>query len=311
MSRKRIWCAALALCILAAMLSGCRIDLSIGLGDLLTGEEYPDAAQYQAGAFTYRAEEITAVEVYWRSGAVTITESDEPELSVKESGGELSEEIAMHHYLDGSVLRIRFCKSGARVHVNAEDKRLSLAVPKQIELSVHTTSADIKADTLEQKSVLLSAHSGETELGAVTADEVDLSSSSGAIRADSVAAQTFRCSASSGELELGTVATGTLDCETSSGDVTVDSVTAGTAQVTTSSGSVELTLKEAPSVNIRTSSGGVDLTLAAGGAEIRHSAHSGKLRTSRPYDREGDRYVFGSGESKITVESSSGNLKIE
>ena len=58
------------------------------------------------------------VEVYWRSGEVKIVESDRPQLSVRESGGELAEDIAMHSLLEDGILRIRFCQSGAEVYVN-------------------------------------------------------------------------------------------------------------------------------------------------------------------------------------------------
>lgn len=85
--------------------------------DTLTGETYPNAEKYQTGAFTYNVADIKAVEVYWRSGEVEITESGDSELQVKESGGELSEDIAMHYLLDDGVLRIRFCKSGAKIQV--------------------------------------------------------------------------------------------------------------------------------------------------------------------------------------------------
>ena len=96
-------------------------------------------------SFTYLANEIKAVEVYWRSGEGEIIESDNAELSAKESGNELQEDTAMHYFLDDGVLRIRFCASSAKIQVNALDKHLSLEVPKGIDLSVHTTDGEIDA----------------------------------------------------------------------------------------------------------------------------------------------------------------------
>lgn len=179
--------AVLPLCLLAAMLAGCRVNISVGSGSYITGEDYPDARKYKTGAFTYAADEVKAVEVYWRSGEIALIESGASELSVSESGGELPEDTALHYLLDGGVLRIRFCGSGARILVNEADKRLRLEVPKGIDISVHTTSALLKADALEQGNILISAFSGRTELGTVTAENIDLSSSSGAIRAGSIA----------------------------------------------------------------------------------------------------------------------------
>lgn len=303
---------ALLLCTLMAMgLSGCRVNISLGTSDYLTGEEYPDASKYQAGAFTYRAEEITAVEIYWRSGEVEIIESDSPELSVSESGGNLPENTAMHCFLDGSVLRIRFCASGARIRVNTADKHLHIEIPKGIGLSVHTTSAFVKADTLEQGDILIAALSGSTELGSVTADTVDLSSSSGAIHADSLSTRILKCSASSGSVVLGAVSAGELNCSTSSGSVSMGNVVSEALRITTSSGSVKLTPIETPDAAVCTSSGLVSVVLPRNGAEISYTSVSGRLLTSSAYEQKGDLYVFGSGESRITVETSSGNLEIQ
>ena len=66
-----------------------------------------------------------------------------------------------------------------------------------------------------------------------------------------------------------------------------------------------------PSAEIYTSSGTVDLMLAKGGAEVLYTTGSGKLLTDRSYDRKGGLYVFDEGLSSITVETSSGNLKIQ
>lgn len=302
----------LLLCSLAIMmLSGCRANISVGTNDTLTGETYPNAEKYQTGAFTYSAADIKAVEIYWRSGKVEITESDNSELHVKESGGELSEDIAMHYILDDGVLRIRFCKSGAKIQVNATDKHLILEVPKGIDLSVHTTSALVKADSLNQNSILIAAFSGSTELGSITADTVDLSSSSGSICADSISAQSLKCGASSGSVGVGTVSAKTLDCNTSSGSVMIGSMVSEIVQITTSSGNVNLTLIKVPSAEIHASSGTVNLILAKGGAEIQHISSSGKLFTDRSYDCKGGLYVFDEGTSNIIVETSSGNLKIQ
>ena len=302
----------LLLCSLViAMLSGCRVNISIGTNDTLTGETYPDAEKYQAGAFTYSMADIKAVEVYWRSGEVEIIESSNSELHVCESGDELSEDIAMHYLLDDGVLRIRFCKSGAKIQVNAADKHLSLEVPKGIDLSVHMTSALVKADSLDQNNILIAALSGSTELGTVTADMIDLSSSSGSICAASLSAQSLKCSTSSGSVDIGDVLVKTLDCSTSSGGVTMGSAVSETVEIATSSGSVELTLTKVPSAEIYTSSGTICLLLAKGGAEVLYTTGSGKLLTDRAYDRKGDLYVFDEGASNVTVETSSGNLEIQ
>ncbi len=104
---------ALFLCAaLAVLLGGCRVHVPLGLGGYITGEEYPDAEKYRTGAFSYSADEISAVEVYWRCGEVEIVESDGAELAVRESGSELPEGSAMHFLLDGGAELLYASKSG-------------------------------------------------------------------------------------------------------------------------------------------------------------------------------------------------------
>lgn len=287
---KKILAMLAALAVTAGMLSGCGFRLSFGIGSFVTGESYPNGAAYQTGAFTYQAEDVQSVEIYWRSGRVELVESDKAQLSVRESGGELPEDAAMHYLLEDGTLKIRFCASNVRLRVHSNDKHLTVEVPRGVDLSVHTTSAGVKADTLEQNSILISAHSGRTELGTVNAESVWLSSNSGSIRAGSLSA-------------------GTLKGNTSSGSVRIDDLEADAADLETSSG-VDLGLSAVSQLDVHTTSGRTVLRLAEGGGTVAYTAGSGKLRTERVFEQRGDLYVFGGGESRITVDSSSGNLEI-
>lgn len=212
--------------------------------------------------------------------------------------------------LDDGVLRIRFCASGAKVRLNSTDKRLTLKIPKGIDLSIHATSALVKADALFQNDLLIAVLSGDISLGTVTANRVDLSGSSGSIQLGRLSAPSLKCRTSSGSVDLGTVSAKTLECAASSGNVVIRSVPADEVSVTTSSGRVEPALADAPSVSVRTSSGTVCAMLPEGGAEASFTSGSGSLHTDRSYTRRGDLYVFGEGATQLAVETSSGNLEI-
>ena len=79
---KKVMIGLLLCSLVITILSGWRVNISIGTNDTLTSETYPDAEKYQIGSFTYNAAGIKAVEVYWRSGEVEITESDNSELHI-------------------------------------------------------------------------------------------------------------------------------------------------------------------------------------------------------------------------------------
>lgn len=231
------------------------------------------------------------------------------------AGGEVHEPRAgrragLHSLLDDGVLRIRFCASGAKVRLNSTDKRLTLEIPKGIDLSIHATPALVKADALSQNDLLIAVLSGDISLGTVTANRVDLSGSSGSIQLGRFSAPSLKCRTSSGSVDLGTVSAKTLECAASSGNVVIRSVPADEVSVTTSSGRVELALADAPSVSVRTSSGTVCAMLPEGGAEASFTSSSRSLHTDRSYTRRGDLYVFGEGATQLAVETSSGNLEI-
>lgn len=284
----------LLLCIVTAViLSGCYFSVDFGIGNYLTGESYPDAENYETGAFTYDADEIQFLEIYWRSGKIEIIESDKDELIVSESSGEMDEDKSMMHYLlENGVLRIRFCASGAKINVVPSDKHLTIEVPKGIALSIHTTSAPVQAETLAQNSILISTYSGNMDLGSIDATDVNLSSNSGKISANHISAETLKCKASSGSVHIESLAADMVGAETGSGNVSLELISADNVEIHTSSGKTELQLPEY-------------------GAEVSYTAQNGKFHCNAAYERKGDLYVFGNGESKISVDSSGGNLNIE
>ena len=251
----RIIAVLFLLSMAAVLLSGCQYQPLLELGSLIAGESYPDAESYKTGAFSYHADEVTAVEVYWSTGAVELIESDSPELSVRESGVVLPEEAAMHSFLEDGILKIRFCESGVMVIVHPNNKRLTLELPENIDLSVYTTSAPVEAAALDQNSVLISARSGRTELGRVNAGSVSLSSSSGSICAGSIETQS-------------------LECNTFFGLVQIDDLQVETANLDTGSGGVELMLSSVSRLNIHTSSGQTVLGLPRYGAEVSYTTES-------------------------------------
>ena len=82
---KKILAMLAALAVTAGMPSGCGLRPSFGIGSFVTGESYPNEAAYQTGAFTYQADDVQSVEIYWRSGRVELVESDKAQLSVRKA----------------------------------------------------------------------------------------------------------------------------------------------------------------------------------------------------------------------------------
>ena len=73
---------------------------------------------------------------------------------------------------------------------------------KNMQLSIHSTSADVKAKHLEQEQILVATMSGDIEIGEFVAEEGDLSSGSGDITLDNMQVQEAAITTASGDVEL-------------------------------------------------------------------------------------------------------------
>lgn len=297
------------LSVMCFSLIGC--GMYFGFSDSITCEAYANSDQYTAGDFTYSAADVTVIEVSWRIGKVTLVESGAATLSVTESGKNLEPDAQVQHWLENGTLHIQFCQPG-RIDVDDKDKHLTLELPKSITLMVQSTSADISADTLEQRSVTLSTVSGDVEAGALAAGEVDISSTSGRQSLGSITADKVNLSSVSGELSVGQATVrGEISCSATSGAIRFEGLKANAADMGTVSGAVELGVLRCPSTLVDTTSGRVSLTLPANtGASVEYSSTSGDLRTSLPWTANGDLMVFGDGGYQICVGTVSGDLEI-
>lgn len=241
--KKKLLKQLLSAVLLGTLLSGCSIQQGpVGVGNSITGEVYPNADQYKTGAFTYQADTISEIEVYWRSGEVEVVESNCASLNVCESGEELDTLSVMRSMQDSDVLKIQFCASGVKINVRPEEKHLRLEIPPGIKLSIHATATNIKTTELNQERVQISVFSGNTELGAVNASSVDLSSSAGTITADAITAPEIRVNTSSGSVQLKRVISDTVDAGSTAGCFDLEILSANAVAVHTQSGFTTLTL---------------------------------------------------------------------
>ena len=218
------------------------------------GVAYPDADKYTAGGFSYNAADLSALEINWRFGQVELVESASDTLRVSESG-QLDDEMAVHWMMDNGTLRIQFGASNGRVDTDDDNKYLTVEIPKGIDIRINTASADVEADTLEQKSI---------------------------------------------------------EVKSASGDVDLENVMAERMEVTTASGDIDIDIAGSTKAEIRSAAGSVDLKLPPEGASVKYTNASGReFETRLEYREDKGRYIFGNGESQVSVELAGGTLEIE
>lgn len=268
---------------------------SFGCIAIRTINKYANADRYTAGAFTYEADKVQAVELDWAAGDVTLKQGTGT-LSVSESGGEtLSISERLHWWLDGTTLRIKYCESGFSHIIPTKDKDLTLELPENIDLKIDIASGRVRADTLTVKTLDLNTASGGVEIGTLTAREAEIDTASGGV----------------------TIGTATIerefDVDTASGGLTVDRISAQTIKIDTASGGTTLGLDKVTTVDIDAASGKITLKLfdAEAGATVRLSKLSGSFDCKIPMTAEGKDYKIGNGAIRIDIDTASGGVEIE
>ncbi|MBQ1821380.1 MAG: DUF4097 family beta strand repeat protein [Clostridia bacterium] len=280
--------------IVAVLLAGC---MFLFAGCTCSGIiRYADADKYTPGGFTYEAEKITAVDVDWSAGGITL-KNGSGTLSVSESGGDsLKEEDRLYWWIDGTTLRIRFCKSGHLSTVKASDKHLTLELPDFVDLDVDIASGKIEAE-------------GMLNLG-----ELNVDTASGGMELQNLFAKQASIDSASGGLHITNASvTGAFEVDSASGALTVEQISADSVKIDSASGGIVLGIGTVNSVKIDSASGGITIRLqsAERGAQVRIESVSGSVNVKLPNEKDGNTYRIGSGECKIEIDSVSGGVTVE
>lgn len=259
---------------------------------------YANADKYTAGNFTYDETKVKKVEIEWLAGSVTLS-NGRGTLSVSESGEQdLSEEEQMHWWLDGTTLRIKYCKSGKELSLSKMEKKdLTVELPVFVDLELDIASGKVASEgRLDVGKFELDTASGGAEIGELYAEEVDIDSASGGISLDHVeVGGAFRVDSASGGLSVGDIKAYSIRINSASGGISLGLWrTVGTVELDVVSGSVHLKLLDPEE-----------------GATVQFEAVSGSLKTALPYEKNGKTYTIGKGLIPIDINVASGSVTID
>lgn len=285
-----------AVVLMLGLLAGCSFridpDTLLHIKQNFRYASYEHADEYTAGDYTYSAADVKEIRISWVGGSVDVVQSDSAELTVSENSVDLSADAQCHSLLKDGILTVHFCASDFSGEIDSSQKSLTVEIPAGAVLVVDTVSADTAAEELSAADFAFNSVSGNMTVGRLTSDAVEVNTVSGGFSADEVSANTF---------SFGSV----------SGGITAHALSVDQFISDTTSGDVELEIVSCREADIDTVSGRTVLTLPADGATVRYQTSSGVLKSQREYRQEGFFYGFGPAESKISVNSVSGDLKIE
>ena len=281
-------CMAILLSVLLTI--GCFGCISSGL------IRYANADKYTAGDFTYDASEITAVDIDWAAGDITL-KNGTGTLSVSESGGDtLDKADQLHWWIDGSTLKIKYCESGRISTVSASQKDLTVELPNFADLKIDIASGKIAAENMLNLGVL------------------DVNTASGGVGIEYLSAKEVKIDSASGGVNLAHASvSGTIRIDSASGGVSSEILSADSVRIDVASGGVKLRVGMVNSIDIDSASGGVNLQLVSPerGAKVRCESVSGKVNIKLPYEKSGSTYKIGLGDIDVKIDAVSGTITVE
>lgn len=249
------------------------------------GIVYKNADKYSVGNFEYQAEEIDSIEINWVKGNITLVESDNTTLSVKESGNKLNENQKLRYLIEGKTLKIQFWKSRYNGRIDSREKDLTVEIPKNLNIDIDQVSGNVISKKLITKSLDINCVSGNTRIDSLSATSLNI---------DNV----------SGKVNIGNIICNNVDIDTVSGSLKIGNLNGENVDLNTVSGHVDIALSQATNVAVGSVSASVDIKLNNIGATVDFNTVSGKYHSSN-----GSK-VFGDGACEIKVDTVSGSLTI-
>lgn len=255
---------------------------------------YKNADEYFIGDKTYFNDGgITSVNVDWLSGKVKIKHGENFEIKEVFSG--LSEAKKVRSAVIDGELKIKFWKSGYSDTCDKSigEKDVEITIPSGIDLILNGTDCAFCAESLNLKKLNVGLIAGGFSSEEIVCESLKTSFTSASFSVvNAEVLTTAELSSISGEQKIGEFGGKSLTIESTSGDVNVG-------------------IKKCDEFDVDTISGNVAINLGKNGATVGFSTISGKFKSDSQYAESGEKYVFGDGACKITVETTSGSLTIK
>lgn len=165
---------------------------------------YKNSKEYQIGSFNYQKNDITdEIEINWTAGSITIIESDKDTLTITENGEKLPKDQQIHWLVKNGKLTIHYAKSGCLANIDNKYKDLVIEVPKDIELSINTVSANVFSEKLSLSKLDIGSVSANLNIKELNANDFSIKVVSGNVNINKVDTNNFSVDTVSGIVNLG------------------------------------------------------------------------------------------------------------
>ena len=286
----------ISLIVLVCSLTACGVN--IGFDSSVT---YANADKYSIGN-TEIKDKVEKLEIEWINGSVDVVTSEGDAVSiVEEAAEELSDDMRVHWWLEGTTLHIKYSAANVGFHFSITEwkkysKALTVSLPSSFDLSdvsVGTASADVTVSDINADNIDVDTASGKVDVTG-EAEKINIDTASGNIMLNS-----------SGDAS-------NIDVGSASGNVNLTVSNVEKAKIDTASGSVTCVFKKTPEkCDIDTASGEVYITLPEDAAfTLNFDTASGAFKSDFAYKMSGREYICGSGSAEFNIDTASGDITI-
>ncbi|MGN1446231.1 MAG: DUF4097 family beta strand repeat-containing protein [Eubacteriales bacterium] len=265
-----------------------------------------DDSDYSVGdhAFTER---ITALDIDWLEGCVTIIPGEGDTLTLQEqsSVGVTDTRDQLRWRVADGKLTVKFCGPSRLLAFDIPAKSLTVTVPAawledMTSVKLDTASASVEINGLGADRLDVDTASGTVTLTDVTVRELDVNTVSGRIQVTNATADTADMDTTSGNITFSGKAN-VVDVDTVSGQVNLTlTEKAGEVSVSSTSGDISVT-GAADEVDLDTTSGTMTLTLTQAARKVSADSVSGRLEIHLPATVPGFTVDLDSVSGEITV----------
>ncbi|MCR4605727.1 MAG: DUF4097 domain-containing protein [Eubacterium sp.] len=276
---------------------------------------YSNAEKYTAGDRTI-SEKIDTIDTDYVSGDIQMTAATGSEISMTETANkELDDAHKVHTWVDGTTLYIRYCESSTIMNFSDIEKHLDIKVPsgttfKTIKTDISSgsfTCRDLKTDALD-----VDASSGSIDVECTSAD-INMDVSSGSInlkqhgKSNSIALEE-----SSGNINASIEDATSVSLGASSGDTVFSARNVEDIKYEASSGAGNFTFDTAPKTSdFDASSGDISIFIPENSSlTATIDTASGDFNYDLPFEKNEETYKIGAGTGKMSIDTSSGDVKI-
>lgn len=285
---KKYICAIFIILAIMATFAGCnavKSDIDYGF--------YENEQSYKSGNFEYTANEIDNIELNWHSGKINILRSDKENLSVSENNDKLEESQQLHYFIDGSTIKINYCKSRYVGKIDEKQKNILVEIPEKINLDINTLNSDVSADDLSLSNLDIKIANGSLNVNTLESDKMDFNISNGSLNINTLRSDEIAFNISNGSLNVNTLESDKMNATVGNGRTSLGVAKCNLLDLNTFNGDVEITLLD----NL--------------GAEVLTRIGAGEFKTEKEYVVDREKKIFGSGECKIITYIGKGNLKVK